>query len=114
MTVPRVPVPFGDVLREQAHEVFENLQSRLGFVRIDDSPVILLHKELGLNGEGGRPVVHLHASELVRPVDGGRLCHVHDVLAAVTPGALCDSKGLADLIAQTLRVDGSFSVMEGE
>ena len=69
----------------------------------------MVHKELRLHREDGRPVEHLRADVLVRPVDGDRIRHVHDVPAAVKPGGVCDSDGIADHLAEALRV-----TMEGE
>lgn len=63
-----------------------------------------LSLEVAPNRQGGCPVVHLRAEVRVRPLGGDRLRHVHDVLAAVQPGGFCDSKGVADHLAQVLRV----------
>ena len=89
----------------------EKLLCRLAFGLVDDPQVIpfVVHKELGLHREDGRPVGHLHAEVLVRPLEADRLRHVHDVPAAVKPGGVCDIEGIADLLAQALRV-----AMEGE
>ena len=75
---------------------------------------VLLSVSKGLlDRQGGCPVVHsravlqlsiLHHTVFVRPLDGNRLRHVQDVPAAVTLGGLCDSNGLADHLAQKLRV----------
>ena len=45
-----------------------------------------------------------YVAVLVRPLCGERLRHVHDVLAAVLLGGLCDSEGVANNPAQKLRV----------
>ena len=93
----------------------EKLLRRLAFVFVDDPQVIpfVVHEELGLHREDGRPVVHSRAllqhTVIVRPLDGNRFRHVHDIPAAVKPGGLCDIDGIADLLAQALRV-----AMEGE
>ena len=84
----------------------EKLLCRLAFGLVDYPQVIpfVVHKELGLHREDGRPVVHLRAEVLVRPLEADRLRHVHDVPAAVKPGGICDRKGLAEHIAHALRV----------